>query len=300
MKARSISISEICGILNLDFPGTEAAIAGLWRDLDSQPVYTPVLTYCGNSGFLEKAAAKCFLGAIITIGKLAESAGPANREGVALIRSPDPEASFFELQQFLCEQSVFYQEFEFRKKIGSGCKIHASAVIEDGVSIGDNVLVEPGVVIKKGSRVGNNVRIKANTVIGADGFEVKRINGRLAVVRHAGGVKINDNVEIGSNCGIDKAMFEGFTEIGENVKIDNLTQIAHNCNIGKNTIICANSNISGAVNIGENCYLAPGVNIRNSLVLHDNTFIGMSALVTKDVPAGETWAGIPARLFKKK
>ncbi len=135
----------------------------------------------------------------------------------------------------------------------------------------------------------------ANCVIGAAGFGYERDENNIPVsMPHLGNVKIGEYVEIGSNVCIDRAVV-GSTVIGDNVKIDNLTHVAHGAKIGKNTLIVAGAVIGGSVEIGENCFIGMNASIKNKVKIGNNVIIGAGAVVLKDVPDGEVWVGNPAR-----
>jgi len=109
-----------------------------------------------------------------------------------------------------------------------------------------------------------------------------------------GNLIIHDNVEIGSNTCIDRGALSD-TVVGFNTKIDNLCHIAHNVKIGKNVIIVTHSIICGSVTIGDNVWIAPNVTIREHKIIGQNATIGLGSVVTKNVPAGETRFGNPAK-----
>jgi UDP-3-O-[3-hydroxymyristoyl] glucosamine N-acyltransferase len=133
-----------------------------------------------------------------------------------------------------------------------------------------------------------------DTVIGKEGFGFAKDGDRWLRIPHIRKVIIGDDVEIGSNCCIDRGCLTD-TVIGNGVKIDNLCHIAHGVVIGDNTIITAGTIIAGSVTIGKNVWIAPNSTIKNGVTIGDNAFIGMASNVLKDVPAGETWCGNPAR-----
>lgn len=138
-------------------------------------------------------------------------------------------------------------------------------------------------------------RIGKNTAIGRDGFGYARDkDGTLVKIPHRGNVVICKGVEIGSNVCIDRAV-EGSTIIGEGTKIDNLVHIAHGVKIGKNCLIVAGAVIGGSCEIGDNCFIGINASIKNKVRVGNNVTIGMGAVVLKDVPDGETWAGNPAK-----
>lgn len=148
--------------------------------------------------------------------------------------------------------------------------------------------------------IGKNCYIKPNVIIGREGFNYQKnekgINKR---VTHIGGVRIEDNVDIGSGTAIDRGILND-TCIGSNVKIDNLVHISHNCVIGEGTIIAAGAILGGGVNVGKNCFIGINASIKQRIKIGDNAFIGMGAVVVKDVPSGITVVGNPAKPLKKE
>lgn len=148
-------------------------------------------------------------------------------------------------------------------------------------------VIAPGTIIGEG------------TVIGTDGFGyVRKDDGTLVKMPHAGNVIIEKDVEIGSNTCLDRAVI-GSTIIGEGTKIDNLVHIAHGVKIGKNCLIVAGTIIGGSSVIGDNCYLGIGCMIKNKITIGANSFIGMGTVVLCDVPDGEVWVGNPAKFLRK-
>ena len=191
-------------------------------------------------------------------------------------------------------------------------EIHATAVIHNNAKIGDNVFIGANstigdckigndtvilsnVSINDEVEIGNNVLIKSGAVLGFEGFGFeKQENGELIKFPQVGKLIISNFVEIGANTCIDKGALSN-TVIGEGTKINNLCHIAHNVIIGKNVIITAQVNISGSSTIDDNVWIAPNASLRGHQTIGKGAVIGMSAVVTKNVPAGETWIGNPAR-----
>ena len=116
---------------------------------------------------------------------------------------------------------------------------------------------------------------------------------------HIGNVHLKENVEIGNNVCIDRAVM-GSTLLSENVKVDNLVHIAHGVQIGKNSLIIANSMIAGSVVIGDNVWVSPSASIRQKLIVENDALVGMGAVVVKNVTESSVVAGNPAKLFPKK
>lgn len=167
--------------------------------------------------------------------------------------------------------------------IGAGVEIGAQTVIHAGVHIYDHV------------KIGRNVIINAGTVIGADGFGYERNEeGKLEKFPHVGGVTIEDDVEIGNNVSIDKAVLS-ITVIKKGCKINNFVHIAHNVQIGENSIIMASVYLGGSVKIGDQCWISPHSILRDRIQIGSNVFIGMGSVVTKNIPDNITVMGSPAR-----
>lgn len=298
MRTREIQVEEISHILGLPYSGSNERITGLIKLVRFDAKADSLITFCGNADVLPDILSNPKIKALITTARICKS-NEAILKAVPTIISDSPMEAFYSLHQHLFEKTCFYSDYDFAREIGVGCSIHPFAVIEDGVRIGNKVRIGPFCCIKKGTRIGDDCTIDANTVIGGDGFEVKVINGLPTTIPHCGGVRIERNVEIGAGCVIDKAMFDGATTLGENTKVDNLVQVAHNCTIGRNVLICANVQLSGSVTIGDQCYLAPSVSIRDQVSVVGGAFIGIGAVVTKEISEPGTYVGIPARRTEK-
>jgi len=182
--------------------------------------------------------------------------------------------------------------------ISDNCIIYDNAVIGPNVSIDKNTVIMSNCVIRD-TNIGNNCLIQSGTIIGDKGFGFTQKS--KVEVRHIGNVLIGNNVEIGSNTTIDKSSLNS-TEIKDNVRIDNLVQIAHGVIIGKNTIIAAQSGISGSTQIGENCLLGGQVGIAGHLIIGNNVTIAAKSGVTKNIKDNSVIAGFPAidiKLWRK-
>ncbi|MDR3611217.1 MAG: UDP-3-O-(3-hydroxymyristoyl)glucosamine N-acyltransferase [Ignavibacteriaceae bacterium] len=228
---------------------------------------------------------------------------PALKERKCFIIVDDPKLIFLRIAE---------QLFGRKKKYG----IHTSAVIDPEAEIspncyigpmtyigkskiGDNTFIDGNCYIYDDVTIGNNVTVQAGTVIGSEGYGYQR-NEKLEFEKfpHIGGVIIEDNVDIGSNTSIDRGAL-GNTIIKEGAKIDNLVHVAHNVVIGRHSAVIANAMLGGSVVIADYSWVAPSASILNQIVIGENVTIGMGAVVTKNVPDGETWAGIPAKPLKE-
>ena len=148
--------------------------------------------------------------------------------------------------------------------------------------------------IYNNSVIGNNCIIHSGTVIGSDGFGFNLDkNGNQSKVVHNGNVIIEDNVEIGANCTIDKATL-GSTLVKNGVKIDNLVQVAHNVEIGENTVIAACVGIAGSSSIGKNCMIGGQAGISGHIKIGDRVMVQAQSGVMRSIPSDTTVMGMPA------
>jgi UDP-3-O-[3-hydroxymyristoyl] glucosamine N-acyltransferase len=178
--------------------------------------------------------------------------------------------------------------------IGNNVKIHSHVHISENVEIGDNCVVYPGVKLYRNTVIGKNCIIHSGTVIGSDGFGFNKDDkGNNLKVTHNGNVVIEDNVEIGSNCSIDRATL-GSTILKSGVKIDNLVQIAHNVVIGNNTCIAAQVGIAGSTIIGDDCLIGGQVGISGHLKIGDRVQMQAKSGVLKNIEDDSVIMGYPA------
>ncbi len=192
-------------------------------------------------------------------------------------------------------KDVFVGPFVYvgrKSRIGDGVKLISHIFVGDEVEIGDGTVIFPNVTIYKGVRIGKRVRIHSGTVIGSDGFGyVLRKEGAYKIPQ-VGGVVVGDDVEIGSNCSIDRGTI-GDTVIGRGVKIDNLVQIAHNVKIGDNSIIVSQVGVAGSAILGSNVIVAGQAGIAGHVRIGNGVKIGGQSGVTSDVPDGSVVSGTP-------
>ncbi len=218
---------------------------------------------------------------VLTTGALAPAV-PADR-GIAV--SADPLDSFYALHCRLFETKHYWKSTA--NEIAVEARIHPTACIaERDVRIGAGCVIGPNAVIEERTVIGAHCTIGAGTVIGSEGFEVRRLNGRQIAIPHAGGVRIGPNVTIQANVVVDRALFGGFTEIGEDTVIDNLVHVAHEVSIGRRCRIVACTFIGGSTVLGDDIWVGPNATISSSLRLGDGARITMGAVVTRDVAPG--------------
>ena len=178
--------------------------------------------------------------------------------------------------------------------IGDKTQIHPHTVIGDGVTIGENCTLFPNITVYQGCKIGNNVTIHAGSVIGADGFGFAPNTEGYDKIPQIGIVVIEDNVEIGANTCIDRSTM-GQTVIHKGVKLDNLIQVAHNCEIGENTVMSAQVGMAGSTKIGAWCMVGGQAGFAGHIHVADKTFVGAQCGVIGDTKGdGEQLIGSPA------
>ena len=179
-------------------------------------------------------------------------------------------------------------------EIGKDVYIAPFAYIGDNVKIGDGSRIFPHVCIYEGCRIGKNVTIHAGSVIGADGFGFAPNQDGYEKIPQIGIVVIEDNVEIGANTCIDRSTM-GQTVIHQGVKLDNLIQVAHNCEIGENTVMSAQAGMAGSTKIGAWCMVGGQAGFSGHIHVADKTFVGAQCGVISSTKGnGEQLIGSPA------
>jgi UDP-3-O-[3-hydroxymyristoyl] glucosamine N-acyltransferase len=156
--------------------------------------------------------------------------------------------------------------------------------VKSNVTIGKGTILYPNVTIYDNVSIGENCVIDSGAVIGAEGFSIHWEDGEWVDMKNVGGVIIGDNVKIGANTCIDRGSLLGHhTIIESGVKIDNLCHIAHNVKIRHRSIICPQVCVGGSTDIGEGVWVGIGAKLQEHIVIGDNSFICMGAIVTEDV-----------------
>jgi UDP-3-O-[3-hydroxymyristoyl] glucosamine N-acyltransferase len=235
----------------------------------------------------------------------------------ALILSNSPRADFARLVGRLVRARIASgtdpidasARFEEGVRVGPGAVIGAGAQIGADVVIGAGAVIGPGVAIGRRSRIGaratihfaligDDVSILAGAVIGEAGFGVAGDAGGLVDIPHLGRVVIQDRAAVGANTTIDRGQFDD-TIVGEDAKIDNLCQIAHNVVIGRGVLIAAFGGISGSTRIGDGVMMGGRVGVTDHRTIGERAVLAAGSAVLQDVPAGETWAGYPAKPIRK-
>lgn len=188
-------------------------------------------------------------------------------------------------------QGVFIGE---NVTIEKNVKIYPGCVLSSNIHIKENTILYPNVTVYSFSEIGKDCRIHAGTVIGSDGFGYNFLDGKHEKIWHYGGVKIEDEVEIGSNCTVDSGTFVP-TRIGHGTKIDNLVQVAHNVDLGKSVILCGNAGVAGSTKLGDYTVVGGAVAVGPGLKLGVACKVAGGAMVTKSWDDHSEIGGYPAR-----
>ncbi len=191
-----------------------------------------------------------------------------------------------------------------RATIGSNSKIGEDSTILHGAVVGENVVIGkrctiyPNVTIYNDTIIGDNCTIHAGSVIGSDGFGYAHTkDGRHIKIYHNGNVIIEDDVEIGANCTVDRAVF-GSTIIKRGSKIDNLVQIGHNCVVGENSILVSQVGLSGSTELGRNVVMGGQSATAGHLKIGDFATVAARGGVSKSIEGGKVYGGFPLVLQK--
>ncbi|MBP5413266.1 MAG: UDP-3-O-(3-hydroxymyristoyl)glucosamine N-acyltransferase [Bacteroidales bacterium] len=224
---------------------------------------------------------------------------PENDYGKTIIISDDPFRDYVKLvkhfRQFHAQDAYIHPSAQ----IGEGTILQPGVFVGENVKIGKNCIIHSNVSIYDHSTIGNNVIIQSNSVIGGEAFYFKRRATHWDKLESCGSTTIDDNVEIGALCTIDKGV-SGDTHIGEGCKFDNHVQVGHDTTIGKHCLIGSHCAIAGVTTIEDDCLIWGRVSINKDLVIGKGSVILATSGVDKSVPAGKVMFGSPAVDVHKK
>lgn len=179
-------------------------------------------------------------------------------------------------------------------RIGDDAVIHAHAVLYPDVEAGDRLLIHAHVTVREGTRIGNDVILQPGVVIGGDGFGfARRADGSYEKIPQVGHVVIEDGVEIQANSCIDRASLNA-TYIRQGARIDNLTQVAHNCDVGPNVLLCSQVGLAGTTTIQEGAILAGQVGVAGHCTVGKGAIITAQSGTHGDLEGGKMYSGSPA------
>ena len=302
----AMKISEIAKKLGLALQGEDRTITGVATLEAAGPDQLSFLANAKYAQFLPETRA----GAVIVSKDYADkvacaliSENPYMDFGRALALFAKEQGSFtgvsdlaFVHPEAVLGENVTVYPFVYvgpRAVIGAGTKLFPGCYVGEDSSVGDKSVLYPNSVLMAGVMLGKGCIVHAGVVLGADGFGFARTPFGIQKIPQIGTVTIGDDVEIGANAAIDRAVL-GSTSIGSATKIDNLVQIGHNVIIGKESFIVSQVGISGSTKIGDRATLAGQVGVAGHLSIGNDVTIGPQSGVAKDIPDNTTCGGSPA------
>lgn len=305
--------AQIAGLLNGEVIGNpDAKVSALAKIEEGQegalsflsnPKYEPFIYTTGSSICIvnNTFTAQKELPAALTLIKVAD-AYACFAQLLALYDSMNKKEAVIEQPCFIHDSAqiganVYIGAFAYigaNVTIADNCQIHPHVVLQENVTVGENTTIYPSVNVYKECQIGARCIIHAGAVIGSDGFGfAPDANGVYSKIPQIGNVVIEDDVEIGSNCSIDRATM-GSTFIRQGVKIDNLCQIAHNVDVDQHTAMAAQVGIAGSAKIGKHVMIGGQTGIAGHLSVADHTKIVAQSGIPSTVKKADTLMGTPA------
>lgn len=219
--------------------------------------------------------------------------------GKALLISEDPFRDFNKLTQYFKPFQSANSSISESAEIGEGTILQPNVFVGNNVKIGRNCLIYSNVCIYDNTVIGNNVTIHAGTVLGGDAFYYKNRPEKLDKLLSGGNVVIEDNVDLGALCTIDKGVTAS-TTIKEGSKLDNQVQVGHDTVIGKRCLIASQVGIAGCVIIEDFVTIWGQVGITSGVTIGEKAVISAQSGVSKSLPGHKSYFGTPADEFRKK
>ena len=245
------------------------------------------LVYCQTAHYLSIAEKNPHVTAIICSRDLEAHIAQSMK---AIIVAENPRLLFFKLYVEFYNRKLGFPVMNFGR--GEDCRIHPSAVVSEKTKIGNRVEIGANAVIEDFVEIGDGVTIGSNVVIGAEGLiSLRREDGSLMLVKHAGGVRIGDDSLILAGAVIAKSLFPAFTTIGNRCQIGILANVGHGVNVEDDVIISGNTVIAGRTKLGNKVWVGASASIAQGLKVGDGAQIKMGAVVIGDVPAGQVVSG---------
>jgi len=296
-----MKLSQICKALNLEFTKEDIEIVGLHTLTEAD---ASQLSFFNDKKYLETLSSTN-AGAVF----IAEAYAHLLPSSTIAIITDESYLKLAEASKFFAHKiSTISEEptlgsdcdidinVTFGKSVvlGDNVTVMAGAYIGDNVTVGSNTLIYPNVTLYHGSIVGENCIIHAGTVIGSDGYGFAHTKtGEHVKIYQNGNAIIEDDVEIGANCVIDRAVF-GSTYIRRGSKLDNLIQIGHNCDVGEHSLMAGQSGMAGSTITGRNLVMGGQSACAGHINIADFVTIAGKSGVTKSLEGGKTYAGFPA------
>ncbi len=287
---RNYSLQEIAGIIDSKFIGpADFQIKGC---NEIHVVENGDIVFVDHPKYYNKALES--KASVILINKEVECP-----EGKALLISKDPFTDFNKLTNYFKPFQKSNSSISPSAKIGSQTIIQPNCFIGNNVTIGDNCVIHSNVTIYDGCKIGNNVIIHAGSILGADAFYYKKHAEGFDKLLSSGSVLIEDNVDIGALCTIDKGVSAN-TTIKKGAKIDNQVHIGHDTVIGEMCLIASQTGIAGCVVVEDGVTMWGQVGTNSGITIGEGAVILGQTGVTKSVKGGKTYFGTPVEESRKK
>lgn len=302
-----MKLKEIAERLELETPASDCEIVSIMPITEAD---THHITYLENPKYL-RALKESKAGAVLIDQKYADGVP----EGCVPVYTDEPHLKMAVLSRYfakpliaeagkeavLGEESRLVGQVYLGKnvRIGERVTIMHGSFIGDNVTIGDDVIIHPNVSVYNDSVLGDRVILHAGAVIGSDGFgyaHTKR--GEHVKIHHIGNCVLEEDVEIGANTTIDRAVF-GTTLLKKGTKIDNLVQVGHNCEVGENVILVSQSGLSGSCKLGRNVIMGGQAGARDHIRIGDFAMVAARGGVSKNIEGARSYSGYPLMEHKK-
>lgn len=242
-----------------------------------------------DTRWAEDLARNSNISCVLTTPELAPKVlGRLATVGVVTVR--DPKSAFYQLHAHLAATDFFWKPFP--TEIAPDATVHPRAyVAPTDVRIGPGSVIEANANVLERSILGRNVVIRTGAVIGGEDLEAKLVAEKFVIVAHAGGVELEDNVEVQSNAVVMRSVHGGRTVVGTESKVGALAHVAHSSRIGKRCFIGPCVLVGGSSIIGDDVRIAPNATISSEIRVGDGAHVTLGAVVTRDVPAGARVSG---------
>ncbi|MBW6481099.1 MAG: UDP-3-O-(3-hydroxymyristoyl)glucosamine N-acyltransferase [Bacteroidales bacterium] len=286
----SQTLQQIAGMIDAAFAGSpDFAITGI---NEIHKVENGDLTFVDHPKYYDKALKS--KATTIIINKEVECP-----DGKALIFSDDPFRDYVYLTKHFRPFEPSQSMISSTAIIGEGTVLQPNVFVGNHVIIGKNCIIHPNVCIYDHSVIGDHVTIHSGTIIGADAFYFKRRPEYWDKMESCGRVVIEDHVEIGASCTIDKGV-SGDTVIGKGTKLDNLIQIGHDTVIGKNCLFASQVGVAGCVIVEDDVILWGQVGVQKDLTIGKGAVVLGQSGISKSIEGGKTYFGSPVQEAREK
>lgn len=243
------------------------------------------LCYVAKEQYLHQANDNSNVVCIVVPESLASNVGSG--KGVVIARNA--EQTFYQLHNELFSQHNMRPKMDFYRS--ENVYIHPSAIVSERTHIGSNVHIGAGVIVEDYVHISDDVRIESGAILGSSGHYYKRYDNKLFRVEHAGGVWIEQGVQVLAGAVVSKSLHPDFTTIGEETVVSIQAHIGHGCKVGKRCTLTGGVQVSGFTTIGDDVWAGPSATIGNLRTIANATRIETGSVVIKDTLKGEHVSG---------